>query len=513
MKYTIPSVSRIIAFAKYLVALSESLGFPKDEKSPSLEKQKERLTRWKRLHILYLINDLLHHTKYHIQSKSVFSTLSENLWTYMIDLFRIASADDSTGSSLHNKNIQDLVTIWAEKGYYDDRSIQKLRDTIVKPVIVESSDTDGSLKIPNGTIGATLSEQNIEAQYFMPVTHGDSATPYYDLPAGNMMPHIVSNLIKPINPQSVKPLHFTRGAATEDLVIAMKYFMKDISMNVGSGEQVNNCVDINDLGQPTFRDESTGDLIGADGYYGWSRAFCEKMRLRQNASGRYTKVSGNIRDAEQSWNPRKRPRYNRSESNTSSNRSRSRSTASHLSPPRRRTPSRQGTRQRPYSRGRSPIGHNSTAGLRSTTRSNSYSPPPPPHPPNVNRQTPIPVETQHSKGFHLPRSDTLPQTLHQSYPFGPGGMPIPPPPPPNFQGIWPPPPPPPPAQLSQNFIPPGSSYPAFQNFAPPHPSGAPISGHFPFVHDYLGHPQVSASSNSRVPQEPSAANHQNDRYS
>jgi hypothetical protein len=432
----------------------------------------------------------------------------------MVDLFRVVSTHDLTGFSLHSKKIQDLVTIWAENGYYDDSSIQKLRDTIAKPTTVRSSNIGGSPKILNGTLGGTFGEQNIKAQYFIPATHGDSATPYYDLPAGNMMPHIVPNLTTPINPQSVKPLQFARGLAKEDLIIAMKCFMKDIGMNVGSGEQENICVDINDLGQPAFRDETTGDLIGADGYYGWSRAFCQKMRLRQHASER-DKVSRNIRDAEQSWNPRKRPRYNRSESSTGSNRSRSSSTTSYLSPPRRRKSSRQGTRQRSYSRGRSPLDHNSGARLRSTTRSSSYSPPPPPHPLNVNRQTPIPVETQHSTGFPMPRSNNHPQSLHQSYPLGPGGMLIPPPPPPNFQGIWPPPPPPPPpaAQLSRNFIPPGSSYPTFQNFAPPHPPGATSSGQFPFVHGYLGHPRGSANSNSQVQQEPPAANYQNDGYS
>lgn len=502
------------------------MGNIRDEKNHGSEKQNENSAQKKRLHILYLVNDLLHHTRYHVQSPSDLSTLAESLCTYVIELLRIASAHDLTRSQLYRKKIEALINIWAAHGYFDDTSIQKFKDTIFNSANGEISDADESSKTRNGTLGATLGEEKFEVQCLMPTTHGDSTTPYYDLPAGNIMPHIVPNLATPINPQAVKPLQFGKGSAKEDLVTAIKKFMKDISLNVGSAKHGNICVDINDMGQPTFRDEISGDLIVADGYYGWSRGFCEKMRSRRNITGRYAKASRMNKDAERSWSPRKRPRYNHSEISDGSDRSRSSSAASYLSPPRRGASPRQEGRPHSYSRGRSSPGHvqssanrprsksNSRARVRSTTRSTSYSPPPPPHLSNLQRQTPNSMEAQYSQEFPLPHSNALPPPMHQGYPLGPGGVLIPPPPPPNFKGIWPPPPPPAAAaQLSRQFVPSGSPYPAFQNFAPPLPPSVPNPSHFSFAQGPPDHQIISRSANPRPQQDPPASDHQSGRYS
>lgn len=497
LEHTIPSAARIVAFAKYLVALSESLANAKDEKSHGLKKQDGSSPRKKRLHILYLISDLLHHTKYHIQNSSAFPTLAENIWTHLAELFRIACSYDASRSRSQNRKIENLLSIWTVHGYYDDSSIQKLRDVIAKSTNGDAMVADESSKTLNGTSASTLDDEKSDVRCFMPATHGDSSTPYYDLPVGNMMPHIFPNSTTPINPQLLKPLQFGKASANDDLLMAVRKFMKDISMNVGSANHDNMCIDINDLGQPTFRDGTTGDSIEADGYYGWSRDFCEKMRLRQNGRRRYAKESRANKATERSWSPRKRPRYNRSESSDGSDRSRSSSPASYRGPLRRGMSPRREARHRSYSRGRSSPGHiqsstsrphsrsDSRTRPRSATRSNSYSPPPPHHPPNSQQQAPNSMESKHSWEFPSSRSNVLPPPIHQNFLLGPGGMPIPPPPPPNFKGIWPPPPPPPPGglgQLPQNFIPSGNPYPAFQNLAPPHPTAVPNSGPFPFAH-------------------------------
>ncbi len=466
------------------------------------------------------MNDLLHHTKYHIQSMSPFSTLAENIWTYILDLLRLASAPDSTGDKPKNTNIQDLVSVWAANSYFDDASIQKLKDIITRSSNAEISDIDGNSKASNETLKATGGEQKSEAQCLMPATHGDSATAYYDLPAGNMMPHIIPNLGTPINPQLVKPIQLAKGCVTDDLVTAMKMFMNDIRMNVGSDKHDNLCADINDMGQPTFRDENTGDLIRADGYYGWSRVFCEKMRSRMNVTRQYARGSRNHRDDQRSWSPRKRPRYNRSESRSGSDRSQSRSTASYLSPPRRGMSSRQDARQRSYSRGRSPASHiqsttirpqsrsTSRARLRTAARSNSYSPPPY-NPPIFQPQTSSSMQL--SQDSPLQRPNALAPSVYQSYPAEAGGMLIPPPPPPgpNFNGIWPP-PPPPPAQIARHFVPSGSPYPGFPSSASPHPPGVASSGPFPFVHGPLDHQRTPAGSTPWAAQEPREVDYRDD---
>lgn len=481
--------------------------------------------RRKRLRILYLINDLLHHTKYHAPSSPDFSIVAENLWTHIVEILRIASAYAATKSTPRTNKIEDLLSLWAAHGYYDSSSIQKLRQTILIAMQGGNAGQDESSRVLNGAPGDTLDEEKPEIQCLMPSAHGDSATPYHDLPAGNMMPHIIPNSSRPINPQMVKPLQFGRESMKEGLLMALKDFMKDVSVNVGLTKQDSICVELNDLGQPTFRDGSTGDSVAPDSYYGWSRAFCEKMRSRKNGTGTYAKTRRMSRDPDGSWSPRKRPRYDRSVSSNRSDRSRSDSPASYLSSPRRETPSRHEARPRSYSRSRSPLGSLQASGnrprsrsvertrRRSTSRSNSYSPPPH-HSSNLQQQPSNPMETHAAPDFPPSRSNVLPPPIPQGFPLGPGGILIPPPPPPNFKGIWPPPPPPPPlpGQVPPNFIPPGGPYAAFQNFVAPHPSGTPNPGHFPFVHGPPEYQRFSTGSNPWHQQDPPPADYQGHRY-
>lgn len=331
--------------------------------------------------------------------------------------------------------------------------------------------------------------------FVMPATHGDPSTPYYDLPAGNMMPHIVPNSAIPINPKLVKPLQFVAGPADDSLVNSLKDFMKEVEHIDGIGVDFDGggMLDFDELGQACAKDPVSGEIIDGEGYYGWSRGFCQKMKRRKagkvasNPSGR-TRSTSSDRDVGR----RKRRRdHSGSRSGRSSGHGRSRFSSfsrSRSKSPDRTLMKRYGQQEKRYSRSRSKSGSSSRSrsppqryrSLRSRSRtsprsrSKSYSPPhelPPEQDPDPYEYNPGAIPDR-PHGPSRPGPPQLPANFGQGFPLGPGGIPIPPPPPPNHTGPWPPPPPPIPAGI--NFIPqPGQFPPLFPGFVPPHIPGPP----------------------------------------
>ncbi|OGM44812.1 hypothetical protein ABOM_006162 [Aspergillus bombycis] len=468
LEYVVSSSNRVNVWAKYLVALSGS--FSEDGQQPQAKPQQIRpiSAKRKRLHILYLLNDLFHHTKYHLDSTAAFSTLTGSLQPYIVELLGYAASYDREKHPKHHGRLDTLLNIWVQHGYYGSDYVNKLREVVknsalsgpVKTSIdVEESNMDSAHRLPSKDV-----------PFIMPSTHGDPSTPYYDLPAGNLVPHIIPNSTVPLRPDSIKPLQFLAGPADEKLAIALKAFLKDVDQIYGIDRpepKEDEVVDIDELGQTVIRDKIAGDILSGDTYYGWSRGFCQQMK-RRNA-----KSSSRSR----SLSPRKRRRYSDSYSDDSG---RSRSRSRSRTPPRRF--GRYDSRSRSVSRSRS-------GPRRSRSREKSYSPRPP--------SPPRPMPTQHHNQFDNaapPGFPPQPPPMHfqQGPPAFPQGMPGAPPPPPNYQGPWPPPPPPlpnyGPSNFPPTFQPQGGQFP--QQFPPVHvPQGQqmpPGSYHFPPPHSGRG---------------------------
>ncbi len=436
-----------------MVALASSPGKPAT-RDTSMVKEQTPSPRRRQVHILYLINDLLHHTKYHVDSPSTYLTLSGSLQSYVVDIVGAASSYNPERYPNHHQKIQDLIRLWERQAYYQSSYINELRATVANSI------TLGDLEDPkpvNGGLEVELIEASTgkqDAPYIMPASHGDPSTPYYDLPAGNLLPHIIPNSTVPIDPQQVKPLQFVARPADESLTKAVKNFMKDVDSLgtvVGSDEEGVE-MDIDELGQPMVRNEGAGELFGGEGYYGWSKTFCERMKRRRDGTG-IIEESTRSDNLDRSSSPRKRKRYSSSgSSKRSSPSSRSISRSSRLRS-RSRSPSRQ--------------------------RSSSYSPPPvvsssqqPRLVPTANIPTSLPSQLQASS---RPLPVPFPHDLIQGFPLGPGGLPIPPPPP-HYQGLWPP--PPPPLPQGGGPLPQGNSYPSFPPFIPPPPPPPAGPGRF-----------------------------------
>ncbi|KAJ5735817.1 uncharacterized protein N7483_000942 [Penicillium malachiteum] len=440
LHYVASSANRVGGLAKYLVALAGSDDAPTATKSSPSPKRR-------RLHILYLLNDLFHHSKYHLDATATFSTLSGSLQPYMVDLLGHAAAYDRQKYPRYHKRLDDLLGIWFEHGYFSPDLLHRLREVVKNSASAEAAplstdplaDDADAVKRPLGK----------DVPFVMPSTHGDQSTPYFDLPAGNWLPHIIPNSTIPLHPDSIKPLHFLGGPADETLVTVLKGFMKEVDHIYDTGDLVKDeeNVDVDELGQRVHRDEITGDILDGETYYGWSRAFCQQMKKNTHNSSR------DSQDRDRIDNGYKR-RYSESSMSDRSRRSDSRS--------------------RSRSRVSRPKSHRHAPGSRSRSRESSYSPrePSPPH-------FPPPHQPSHA---HPPAT--------HSQPYNPQfGFPAPPPPPPQYPGTWPP--APPPHMPGMPFPPPGPgmSHPAFppsfhaqQMNLPPGQPLPPGQYHFPPPH-------------------------------
>ncbi|KAI8964888.1 hypothetical protein F5Y11DRAFT_314720 [Daldinia sp. FL1419] len=454
LKNLIQSPARITALGKYLTALAKS--FSTD--LAASRQAREPSTKRKRLHMLYVLNDTLYHV--HIRDRN--ADFAQKLEPFIPDIVQLAAAFPNCPK--HSRKISDLIDLWGEKQYFSGAFIQKLRTTAQEaPHSAPATDT------PDGGTQVTGTKSSKDAPFIMPAMHGDATVAWYDLPAANWLPAIEPNSTRPMNPDIIKPLQFVAGPADEKLVKAVQDLLVDVDRIYSKGQRNvdQHTEDIDQLGQRVVLDETTGAIVDGDSYYGWSRAFCEKMKQRRKK----TSISGNghrgrstTRSHSRSRSPSRsssRPAYKRRRvtSSRSSSRSRTRS--------RKRSYSRDRHRSRSYSSSRSPS-HSPSGDRRydrSRSRSRGRSPPPAPQSydsPHFNprgKQAPgFPNKPPHPNPPYQQHSTPPPPFPPQPFPPLPpdlGQFIVPPPPPQNYQGQWPPPPPliAPPPNLPLGWIP------------------------------------------------------------
>ncbi|KAL8923065.1 MAG: hypothetical protein Q9172_003311 [Xanthocarpia lactea] len=287
-----PSADKTKAVGKYLVALSASLSSTVGTNALGQAKQ-QKVPDWRRqLHILYLLHDLFHHTKFHGAPLADGTNVIRTLETYLTQLVIIAATYDQSNHRRHFGRLQDLIKIWDENEYLPSSVVAVLRNAVTNASIDGTSvarNTDPS-EATIGTARNGIGESSKDAPYIMPASHGEASVPFYDLPAGNLMPCIVPNSLTPINPQMVKPLQFRAGPADENLTRAVKAFLQDVNVMYGSKmpEQAYDRADIDELGQPVAIDDTPDEFSASEGYYGWSKAFCEKMKVRSTGDRQTT---------------------------------------------------------------------------------------------------------------------------------------------------------------------------------------------------------------------------------
>jgi hypothetical protein len=402
----------------------------------------------KRLHVLYLVNDILYHAKYRINDASVCGK------TQPILMSLFGSAASFTKCPKHHAKILDLLNLWDEKRYYSKEYLEKLREA-VKNASEAGSREEGAPSAQNGD--QDLSAKTAKSMpYVMPAQHGDLTTSWFDLPAGNLMPHIVPNSTRPINPDMIKPLQFVAGPADETLVLAVKGLLDDVRKMFGEGEDREEKLswDIDELGQPIILDEITGEVLEGQGYYGWSRTFCEKMKRRKKGIDVPDREQSQGRQSRsRSGSGTRKRRYSQSSDGSDRDNYRRSRARREYSSSRSRSPSVRGSRSRNRSFSRTPRRSSSPRNQESFLRDR----PPSPlkdRPEGLYSQAPAPSQ------FQRDFKEQYQQPLLQP--------PFPPPPNMNFNGWVPP---PPPMHNAHNAFS-SMNYPG-QHWPPPPPPGPP----------------------------------------
>ncbi|KAJ5442914.1 hypothetical protein N7445_004665 [Penicillium cf. griseofulvum] len=123
LRFVAFSSSRVGGLVNYLEALAASL-HPQPTGSKVSSKRQ-------RLHILYLINDILHHCKYHLDTTSTFSIVSGSLQLHLVNLVGYAATCDRKKNPRHHRRLDDLLDIWSEHDYFHPELVHKLREVVI----------------------------------------------------------------------------------------------------------------------------------------------------------------------------------------------------------------------------------------------------------------------------------------------------------------------------------------------------------------------------------------------
>ncbi|VUC33269.1 unnamed protein product [Clonostachys rosea] len=246
------STHRATALGKYLVALASK---------PSERDSRISLKRW-RLHILYLLNDVIHHFVTRLDNRKL-----ESAWEAHLPAL-VAAAAGFDNCPKHKKKLVNLINLWEERSYFSASFVAKLRDALANGVSTQqpvSESITSSVKLSKDT------------PFILPALHGDPSTPWFDLPASTWLMHMEANSTKPMKPEEIKPLQLKAGPASEKLVAAVQGLLADADF-LFSKESKDNNDEINELGERIVLDEVTGEIIGGETYYGWSTQFCQQMK-------------------------------------------------------------------------------------------------------------------------------------------------------------------------------------------------------------------------------------------
>ncbi|KHN95631.1 uncharacterized protein MAM_06472 [Metarhizium album ARSEF 1941] len=235
------SSGRSSALAKYLVALSNAQVDDAAHARPS--------TKRRRLHVLYIVNDVLHHA-----ARLGNQDFRAAVEAYLPPLVSSAASFDKCPK--HIKKIQDLISLWKSKQYSAEAVIPKLQEALAgSSTLATPQPVNPSLQLAK------------EAPFTLPSFHGDSSTAWYDLPAATWLPHLVANSTKPMLPDLIRPVQLAPGPADRAITAAVKSLLADAERLFSRDRRPddNAHVDVNEMGERIILDEMTGEKGKAKG--------------------------------------------------------------------------------------------------------------------------------------------------------------------------------------------------------------------------------------------------------
>ncbi|KAE9983968.1 hypothetical protein BLS_003373 [Venturia inaequalis] len=436
--YVLPSSARVTAFGKFLNTISASYGFEvQASKAAQKATDKSPSCQRKRLHLLYLVNDLLHQTAFRDASgrdRDGRPSFADSFRLTIVDLIKDAASFDQQTNRKHHERLNVLLQLWEERAYFDSNFSVDLTSVMAS----EGKSVPSRARDGVGAKDKTVNDSKKE-DWTLPSQHGENGTPWYDLPAACWLPSIEALMEyrerhprrrrKGMDPRDVKPLRFNPGPVDPKLAKAVQQLIKDAdtiySFSLDDEENVKS--DYDRMGQKLLirktrkeRDGQKVRLVTGDTYYGWTRDFAEKMYKARKLARKEA---------------RERARRKGSEPSERSDSSRSPS-------PEPTSLKRKWDDKESSPSSRAPPGPRRNS-LSSSSRPNS----------SDGRQY-EPSQPQSSSAFPLPPPMQQP---YQGFPTPPpppghGGYQAPPPPPPaGWQAPWPPAPPLPNYQQPQQY--------------------------------------------------------------
>lgn len=207
MKYILPSNRRLSALTKYLVQLSISFG-PRDlnkrvdttkplDGNEGLGKiingrvQQPPEPAFKRLHILYIIHDVLSrlYTDYDFDDPER-SALIEDLQPRVCTLAELAACHCCEKGTKTTPMVMDLVELWATRGIFTPEQITQTRDNILLADGSEWRSLESNLRRQDGGNRADKQRREHMMKYAgcLPARHGvidNPDAPWHELPAAN----------------------------------------------------------------------------------------------------------------------------------------------------------------------------------------------------------------------------------------------------------------------------------------------------------------------------------------
>lgn len=226
----------------------------------------------RRLHILYIIHDIIYHVKFRLHDEAFVKRLEPTIKTL------VRSAASYVNRPKQIRKIHDLVSIWTQNDYFSEAFIKELGTAVDEGVANAKGHDGASVRDPVTTAIATK-----PTPYVLPKRHGDSAAAWYDLPAGNWARWVGGY---PLDSDSIKPIEFVPKPASEEMVgVVMKVFT-DVNRTYAKRVQADDSPqDIGQIGERLERG-ANGEVIGGGTYYRWSGEFCKKTKERKRAVSR-----------------------------------------------------------------------------------------------------------------------------------------------------------------------------------------------------------------------------------
>ncbi|KAM7208762.1 hypothetical protein V8F20_000925, partial [Naviculisporaceae sp. PSN 640] len=269
--HLVPSERRVEPFCNYLVALSNSYLPSNTAASKPATSGEARVASAprRRLHLLYIINDLLYHVKFRLEpgQQAFISKLEPTL------PLLVRSAASFLRRPKQIEKIRGLISTWSERGYFSAAFLESLRKAVDEGM-TKGATGQTDIAAQDNASSATSGPKPVP--FNIPKRHGDPSMVWYDLPPANWLRWIDNTY--PLDPGSIVPTEFKPGRAREELIQDLtdiladtkRIFAKDATLD---GPQF----DIGEMGERLER-SSNGEITGGSTYYGWSRQFCRKTK-------------------------------------------------------------------------------------------------------------------------------------------------------------------------------------------------------------------------------------------